>query len=893
MSETVLSFLLRAFPGAFREKFGAGMLELMLTDYGRIRSRGRTRATVFLLATAVDVLVSGFGERLNPTWISLNAQERMRRRTVSGMLEAWIRDVRHGARSLSNAAGFTVVVVATLALAIGATTAIFSVVDAVLLRGLPYPDADRLVVIRATAPGSNLPEDIGVPDELYVTYRENATLLKDVATYGVFQSTTRADDNVERLFGSQATPSLFTVLGASAALGRLPTDEDEDDVVVISHWLWTSWFGADSSIIGRSYTFANATRTVIGVMTPEFRFPDERVALWVPWRIDAAQVTAGGVGGPSVIGRLVPGTDHAGLTAQLAPLARSLPERYGGSPNYARIMERYQPVVRPFDEFMIGDAAQTLWILLVTVGIVLVIACMNVANLFAVRTEGRLRDLAVRRAMGSGRAGLVRAQMAEALLLATVGGALGVLIAWAFVPVLVRIAPDAIGGGWGDAPIPGLSSASLNGMALLFTAGVSILVACAIGLAPAIRFSGVGLLGTLRQSGRGIVGRRQLARDTLVVLQTASALVLLVGSALLVRSFMQLSRVDPGYDTRDIFTFQIAPDRPEINDAASSARFHHAFMDRLAALPGVESVGVVATLPLDEGAGSGLVTTEQLEASGAEPPLVRVTGAGGDYFQTMGIELLRGRFFERIEELTAVPYVIISNSAANLLWPGEDPLGQRVKPVEAPAWFTVVGVVEDVLVDDLRESPAPMVYLPRAAGSPAYVVRSARARTLGPEIRAVIREVVPESPMYRVFTMEQLAARSMARLSFTTLMLVIAAGLALILGALGIYGVLSYQVTQRTQEIGVRMALGAEGRGVRRMVVAQGGLPVLIGIGIGVVAAVGLARFIESLLFGVQALDPWIFVGMSAVMLAVALLASYLPARRASLVDPAVSLRAE
>ena len=390
---------------------------------------------------------------------------------------------------------------------------------------------------------------------------------------------------------------------------------------------------------------------------------------------------------------------------------------------------------------------------------------------------------------------------------------------------------------------------------------------------------------------------RSLTRDALVVVQTASALVLLVGSALLVRSFWQLSQVDPGYDTEGVFTFQIAPDRPDLNDRASISQFQYAFMDRLAALPGVESVGFVNTLPLDEGAGAGFVTTRRIEARGAEAPSVRTTGAGGAYFQAMGIELVRGRFFERGDELQqGIRNMLISRSAADLLFPGEDPIDQQIRPADADSaapWFAVIGVVEDVLLDDLRRDPEPTVYLPDVALSPAYVMKSARANQLAPEVRAIIRELIPESPMYRVFTMERLAANTMASLSFTMLMLGIAAALALILCAVGIYGVLSYVVTQRTREIAVRMALGAEARSLRRMLVLQGGRLALIGIAIGVLIAFGVTRFLESLLFGVQPIDMLTFVGMSSVMLAIALLAIYVPARRASAVDPMQSLRME
>jgi predicted permease len=485
--------------------------------------------------------------------------------------------------------------------------------------------------------------------------------------------------------------------------------------------------------------------------------------------------------------------------------------------------------------------------------------------------------------------------VAEALLLAAAGGVAGALISWVGVPLLVRAAPDAVAGGFGGAPIPGLATARLDRTALLFTAGISVLAACVFGLLPALHFSGARL-GSLQQIGRGIVGRRSLTRDALVVVQTASALVLLVGSALLMRSFWQLSDVDTGYDTKGIFTFQIAPNRPELNDRLSVSQFQYAFMDRLKGLPGVESVGFITTLPLDEGAGTQNITTPAIQASGAEAPLLRFAGAGGAYFQTMGIDLLQGRYFERVEEERGIPNVIVSKAAAAVLFPGDDPIGKQVRPAAATndKWFTVIGVVEDVKVDDLRrKSPEPMVYLPGVSPSPAYVLKSSRADQLEPDVRAIIREMIPESPMYRIFTMERLAANAMASLSFTMLMVSIAAGLALVLGAVGLYGVLSYGATQRRQEIGVRMALGAEAKTVRRMFLQQGGQVALLGVVVGALAAVGLTRYIQTLLFDVKPLDVTAFAGMSVVMLAVALLASYIPAHRASRVDPVIALRAE
>jgi predicted permease len=811
-------------------------------------------------------------------------------------MDRWIRDFKHAARGLTHAPGFTLVVVATLALAIGANATIFSVVNAVLLEPLPFPNADRLVHIDGTAPGSDRPGELGVADELYFEYRESVPALEDAGLYGVGSSTTRAEGQVDQLFLSRATPSVFTTLGAQPQRGRLPTDKDDDTVVVISDWLWRSWFGSDEKVIGRSYFFAGGNRTVIGIMQPEFRFPDERVAFWVPMVLNPAKVSAGGFG-LRMVARIKPGTDRAALVAQLEPLARRVQQRLGGPPPYVKIMERHRPVVKPLREQLVGNISTALWILLGTVAIVFLIACANVASLFTVRAENRRRDLVVRRALGAQRGDLLRSQVTEALLLAAAGGAAGALIAWIGVPLLVRAAPDAVAGGFIAAPIPGLATAGLELTALLFTVGISVLAACVFGLLPALRFSG-SRLGSIQHAGRGIVGEN-FTRDALVVVQTAAALVLLVGSALLMRSFWQLRNVDAGYDTKDIFTFQIAAGRPDLNDRAAMSRFQYAFMDRLKGIPGVESVGYISTLPLDEGAGSGNITTPKHDASGAEAPLVRVAGAGGAYFQTMGIALLRGRYFDRVEEEQATPLVIISQAAANLLFPGEDAIGKQVRPAgggqnPSQKWYSVIGVVEDVLIDDLRrKAPEPMVYLPAVSSSPAYVVKSPRAEQLEPEVRAIIREVIPTSPMYRIFTMKRLAANAMANLSFTMLMVSIAAVLALVLGAVGLYGVLSYRVTRRAREIGVRMALGAEAKTVRRMFVWQGGRVALVGIVAGALAAVALTTYIKTLLFNVARLDVLAFAGMSVVMLAVALLASYVPALRASRVDPVVALRAE
>jgi len=815
---------------------------------------------------------------------------------TASWLEALLEDLRYAVRGLTRSPGFTSVAVLTLALGIGANSAIFSVVDVVLLEPLAFPEPDRLVAIRAMSPGSGLPEEFAPGSEFVIQYRD-ATRLEDLGYFTQLQMTVRTGSQVERLSIASASASFFSTLRVKPLLGRLPTADDEDgDVVVISHWLWTEWFSRDPSIVGRPLDVGNGFRIVVGVMGPEFRFPREQTALWVNDRL--SESIRPGNFGLNLIGRLRQRAEHETLAAELETLARRLPERFGGSASYARMIERHRPIVRSLEEELVGDITRPLWILLGTVGIVLLIACANVANLLAVRTEGRMRELAVRRALGADRIALIRSQMAEAVVLAAAGGAGGLLLAWLGLPLLVRAAPESV---------PRLSTVEVDSTALLFTAGVAILAAFVSGLLPAVRFSGNRMTGALGASAHVAAGRSRLTQDALVVLQTAAALVLLAGAGLLLQSSREINRVDPGYETDNIFTFQMAPEPSKhgVTDGATAAQFHYGFMDRLAAMPGVESTGIVNELPLDDGASRTRFSTRRTDATGEAQPLLRFTLAGGDYFQTMGIRLLRGTYFERNATPTPHVRVIVSASAAELLWPGEDPIGQQLRtprPGTDASWMTVVGVVEDVMLADFRQQkPEPLVYLPMVGhttrswvvATPAYVVRTARAETIGPEIRALIREVAPEAPMYRVFTMAELAARSMAELSFTTLTLAIAAGLALILGAIGLYGVLSYVVSQRTREIGIRMALGAQAGHVRRLVVARGAGIALVGVGLGLVGAFFLTRVLDSLLFGVEALNIANLKATSVVMFSVALAASYGPARRASAVDPIVSLRAE
>jgi putative ABC transport system permease protein len=807
------------------------------------------------------------------------------------VIAQWTMDLRHGWRALLRTPGFFFTSVATLALAIGAVAGMFGIVNTVLIRPLPFPNSDRLVVLSGTAPGSDLPERFGLGNDFYLHYRERSQLLDGIFVFGGGTSTLRTEERVERIPMAMPSNDMYATLGVRPQLGRLPVPEDGGRVVLISDQLWNSWFGRDPAVIGKTYYIAGQMREIIGVMPPEFSFPTDGTLLWVANEVRLDQVRPGQLGTP-LVARLKPGVSREQLAAELTALSKELPARFGGPPDYARIIEQHRAVVEPLLERLVGPTVRTsLWVLLAAVMLVLLIACANVANLFMVRAEARRRDLAVRRAIGASRAQLMRLQMAEALLVALPAGALAVLLSAVTLPLFLQAAPDGIPrlDGWGI-DLPTVAAA----FALV------VLAALGCGALPALHASSPDF-NRLREGSRGATGRRHRGRDLLVVGQTALALVLLIGSALLVQSFQRLRNVDAGYDIADIYTFQFAPVQEHLTDGPSWGRFHVDFMDRLRAISGVTGVGVVENIPLDEGTATGRFLTDGMDPDSGGA-LLNQNFAGGDYFQVMGIDLLRGRPFTRDEAMTPNTHVIVSRSAAARLWPDGDPIGQRIRRAGVDVqWFTVVGVVADVKQTDWRYAGDSTVYFPLtgpsatawALGSPAYVVKSPRAAGLGREVRELVRQVAPEAPVYREYTMAFLAERSMVQLSFTTLTLGVISALAIVLSALGLYGVLSYVVAARTREIGVRMALGATARSVRLLVMSQGATVVVVGVVLGVAVALAFTHLLEALLFEVSAVEPLVFVAMSLMMAAIGMAASYMPARRASRVDPIESLRSD
>ncbi len=800
-------------------------------------------------------------------------------------------DLRATLRSLGRDRAFFGVAVAMLALAIGVAAALFGLVRTVLLAPLPFADPDRLVFIAASAPGSEMRGEFGTSREFYLHYREHARLLTGIGTVNSFTNTLRFGERVERLRMSAPTTSLFATLGVTPQLGRLPVEDDGGDVVVISDTLWQTWFGRDPGVIGRVVGFEGGrSRTIVGVMPADFHVPDDGTLLWLSGTITPATVGAPGrFGGTFLIGRLAPGATPAALADELTALARDLPARFGGAPSYARVMEHHRAVVRLLAEQVVGSYRQPLWILAGAAVLILLIACANVANLFQVRLERRQAALATRSALGAEPGRLLRLQAIEAAVVAA-AAAIGALLVAA---ALIRLLPAAL-----PAQLPRVGEFRLDASVVPVVLGLTVLAAiisAAGGLGRATRPS----LAALRDGGRGLAGGRHRARQVLVIAQSGLAVVLLFGAGLLLRSMLTLQRVDPGFDPTGIFTFQIAPERPALADAASYARFDLDFLERLRGLPGVSSVGLVENVPIDEGTADMRVRPDRDDAPADGIPL-NFTFTAGDYFRTMQIAVVAGRSFEPAEQTSGQGGVVVSRSAANLLWPGADPIGRRLQRQGWNEWETVIGVVEDVHQGGLIGGPEAVLYFPLVGAggernpvisSPAYVVKSDRPESIAADIRALVHAVAPEAPMYRQYTMSSLVDRSVAHVRFLMTTMAVAAGLALLLGSIGLYGVLSCAIAERRREIGLRMALGARASQVHRLVVGQALGIVAVGLLVGVLVATSAAGALSGLLFGVEAGDPATLAATVGVMLAVALLASWLPARRATRVDPITALQ--
>ncbi len=813
------------------------------------------------------------------------------------MLGSILRDARTAARALVKAPAFSGVVILTLAVAIGANTAIYSIVDGILLRPLPYPEADRLVTVSiGTLPEVGDGRDAPFSDRGYWHFLENNRAFESFGGYseGSVEWPLTGQGPPLQLNVAPMTASTFQLIGTAPQRGRFPAPEEDvpggAEVALLSDALWTGVFGSDPSVIGRTIELNGSAREVIGVMPPGYDFPSPEIDIWIPYQLDRASENFGGhhIAG---LARLAPGATVAAAEADAESLIARFDE-VGYGPTWFTGVFSGEAIVRTLKDELVGDARRPLLILLGTVGFVLLIACSNVANLFLARAEARTRETGIRLALGSGRVRLVQFVLTESILLGVAGGALGVLLAHVATRALVASAPPVL---------PRLAEIGVSGPVLFFAAAISILAGLLFGLLPALRTGSARMLLSLRVGGRGgMIGRAQhTARNALVVSQVALALILLVGSALMVRSFQELRAVDPGFDAEGVLTFRLSPPPNRYGDPESLARFYDELMDRIAAVPGVTAAGAINTLPLT---GGGAILTTVIDdfppAEGEFPPTFLIRRATPGYFEAMGIPVPEGRAFTRDDHDLRLGSLVISESIKNQYWPEETALGKRIVPAGTPG--RVVGVVGDVHDTALEVPAEQFVYLPMldsVAGGVRAMTLTIRSDTdplaLIPALRGVVEGLDPDLPLAEVRPMDSVLGASVSRTSFTMTLLLLAAGIALLLGSVGIYGVISYTVSQRTGEIGVRLALGADGSSVRRLLLAQGMQLALTGILLGLGGALATGRVISSLLFGVSPYDAGALAGGSVIFLAAAAIACLIPSTRAAAVPPALALRAD
>ncbi len=819
-----------------------------------------------------------------------------------------IRPLRAVIRKLRRSPSFTLLSTLTLGIGIGANTAIFSVVNGVLLEPLPYPEPERLVGVWHTAPGIELPQ-FEQSDATYLLYRQHNRVFEDLALYDQGTLNFTGIERPEQLPAAAVTASLFPTLGVAPAMGRDFTEADEkpgaEPVVVISHEFHASRFGGEDTILGQTIEIDGVARTVVGVMPAGFRFPAVDTLLWEPMAIDPE---ATNVGNFSYVGiaRLKPGKTPQDAAAELSTLVHRLPELFPSEEITAGMIEGVglAALVHPLRDDVVGDVGRVLWVLLGSVGFILLIACANVANLFLVRAEKRQREVAIRSALGAQRSDIAGAFLVESALLGLAGGFIGLALAAAGVRVLTSLGPGTV---------PRLENIGIDGGVLAFTAAISLFAGLLFGAMPALRRA--PNLGTALKDGslRTTAGRaQQRASNTLVAGQIALALILLTGSGLMVRSFLALRNVDPGFDPANVLTLRLSLPATQYPEAEERARFVHQAIERIQALPGVETAGAVTRLPMAAGGSNSGYAFEDFPLEPDEVPRIiatRRTAPG--YFETLNIPLVAGRVFEPADHQEAKRVVLISQALATQLWGDTSPMGRRLANglAEQEDWYTIVGVVGSIHDEGLAEDPTEAIYFPMvsppsptadadagatAAQTMSFTVRTkVPPETLAGAVRSAIWQADPNLPVANVRTMDEIVADDSARAGFTMILLVIAAMVALLLGTIGLYSVISYVVNQRTQEIGVRMALGAGRGAVSRMVVRQGLGVAVAGIAVGFVGSLAATRLLEASLFGVGATDPLTFVTVSLLLFAVTLIASYLPARRAASVDPLVALRHE
>jgi putative ABC transport system permease protein len=814
------------------------------------------------------------------------------------MLSNLLQDLRYGARLLAKSPAITINAIVTLALAIGANTAVFSVVNAVLLRPLSFSQPDRLVMLWETNPHEgNRPDRVAWRDIAY--WQEQNTAFENIGTFSPFTATFLGESEAERIVGCRVTSSLFPLLHVAPRLGRLFLPEEDiagsRHVAILSDGFWRRAFGADPAVVGKSIRLVTTTLTIVGVMAPEFHFPNRAITpgwgflsgeadIFEPLIMSPQNVLAS-MHTQIVIARLKPGVPPARADAEMKLIAHRLERQYPESNNGWGVS------VAPMIEQVVGEARPALLVFAGAVTFVLLIACANVASLLLVRNSARQKELAIRRAMGAAENRLMRQLLTESVLLGLLGGVLGLLLAYGAIHALVVLGSDVL---------PRLEDIRVDGGALAFTVFVSLFTGLLCGLMPALQSRGAAPYDILKSEGRGAAGSRGRirAQQALVAAEIAMSMLLLAGAGLLLRSFLRLQRVDPGFRPDHVLSLQLTAPFSKYPKPEQIAGFFRRVTARISTLPGVKAVGGISAPPLTAlSAAFPLVIENRPEMLATPRATVSLYGVTPQYFSAMGIPLERGRFVSDADIKGASMIAVISHSLAARFWPGQDPIGKRLKVeigLDNP-WMTIVGIVGDVRFKSLDAPPTlavyhaeeqqtwrPMAFAVRTEGPPAALVSAIRRELAG---------IDSEQPVYNMVPLETMIGDSIAKPRFHALLILCFAALALALAVVGAYGVMSYSVGQRTQEIGIRMALGASRADVLRMILRQGMTIALIGCVAGLAGALACSRIIEGFLFQTAPADPVVLAGICLVLLASTTLASYLPARRATRIDPMAALR--
>jgi predicted permease len=822
-------------------------------------------------------------------------------------VKSFINQVRQILRRLWRAPIFTVVTLITLAAGVGANIAVFSVVEGVLLKPLPYPHPESLVGVWHTAPGLNLYE-VNMSPANYFIYREQNRVFTDIGVYEGDSVSVTGQGNPEQVHALDVTDGVLPVLGVPPMLGRWFNRADAQpgspETAILGYAYWQDRFGGDGSIMGRVIRVDGKPRQIIGVMPREFRFLDgEQPALYLPYQFDRGKTTLGQFSYDGVA-RLRPGVTLEAANAEIARLLPIVFSSFPAPPGFSMDLfhkARIAPNVRPLSQDVVGDIGKMLWVLMGSIGIVLLIACANVANLVLVRAEARHQELAVRAALGASPWRIAREFLLESAVMGIAGSALGLALAWGALRLLVAVAPSGL---------PRLHDIGIDLPVLAFTLGVSLLCSLLFGSIPALRYAGTRVGTGLREGGRTLSqGReRHRTRNTLVVIQVSLAFVLLICSGLMIRTFRALTHVDPGYDSRaGIQTLRLAIPEADVPKADDVLRRQEAILRQLAAIPGVTSVGFGDSVPLDGGGWMDPVFAQDRSyADNSMPPLRRFMFGAPGFLSTLGIPLIAGRDFTWDEAFQKLPVAMVSENFAREYWGSPaSALGKKIRVSTKDDWREIVGIIGDVR-DDMNKDAPTRAYWPMLLNHfegedvslrrwVVFAIRTPRAgsESLMKDVRQAVWSVDANLPLSDVRTQEYYYAGSIARTSFTLVMLAIAASIALLLGVVGLYGVIAYSASQRKREIGIRIALGAQRKTVTTMFVRQGLVLAGVGIGCGLVLALATTRLLRSLLFHVSPIDPVTYALACVALCGAAALASYIPSRRTAAVDPVEALRAE